>query len=248
MITPKPWPRAALSLALTLALACLLPLNRLAAANAVEKEKRAPPAVRADTALTVSAGLLEGKGQITVNGIPAQPGATVLSGSTIATGADGLAALDLAGSGRVELRPRTTAELVLSPGSVEVTLGAGAITQSVPAGVTGQAKFRGDRVHLAVLRGELVTTTPSGAQVIRAGESLTINAPVAVSSRGETLFTAEATGAATPAPAPQTTGEEQNRIVMFTILGIAIGGVITGIAIEASDDDNDGVGTVSPIR
>ena len=112
------YPRASTSLVLALAIATAFTLRSFAAPEA---SRAAGPAFAQDCTgtLTVSAG------QVTINGNAAQTGATVMSGSAIATGSNGKAIIDLGPAGRVELGENTSITLTCVAGSLAIRSGCG---------------------------------------------------------------------------------------------------------------------------
>jgi hypothetical protein len=106
--------RVALSLLLAAAIINCFSLRSFAAyvaggANVDKKSiKAASPA-----ALALRAGVIVGRGSITVDGNRVESGATVFDGSTIVTGPDAYGWVDDGASGRVELAPGTTVTLSL---------------------------------------------------------------------------------------------------------------------------------------
>lgn len=95
---------------------------------------------------------------VLINGVPAQAGASVPSGSTVSTVADGDALVDLGALGKVLIRPSTVAKLDYGSGSVEVTLlECGSVTHTVPSGVTGRVKTNEPvYTEVVVSRGEVI--------------------------------------------------------------------------------------------
>jgi hypothetical protein len=87
------------------------------------------------------AGVLTASGKVTVNDNLARTGTTVLNGSTVATGGDGIAAIDLGPKGLVEMRTDTTILLTMVGDQVQVDLeNCGVLTQSVPKNLNARVK------------------------------------------------------------------------------------------------------------
>ncbi|HLG14337.1 MAG TPA: hypothetical protein VJH03_07525 [Blastocatellia bacterium] len=135
----------------------------------------------ADEIAQVTSGVLSGKGQITINGNAAQAGATILSGSTIGTGSDGYAVIDLGALGRVELRPNTVIELtftadgihIKSPCNVKVAVTRGQVAVIAPNAETinsGEDKrYEGGAEFNAAIGTDVILDCGSGAGVALAG-------------------------------------------------------------------------------
>src|SRR6266571_2604643 len=112
------YPRAAISVFLATAVATVFTLRSFAT-----PEKRYPPS---DSDYQGCTGALTVKsGQVTINGNPAQTGATVLTGSVIATGSNGKAVIDLATLGRIEVGNNTSISLNCTPALLEITSSCG---------------------------------------------------------------------------------------------------------------------------
>lgn len=136
-------------------------------------------------------GTLNGRGHITINGNDAKPGATILSGNSIATGSNGHATIDLITLGRVDLDPKTGVTSVFTPGLVQSSLDqCGSMTQYLPPGVSGVVRLSDrERTHVAVKVGSPVTVLHGGGQtVVKAGESKTFDNATEVNGQGEVLF------------------------------------------------------------
>lgn len=184
--------RAAISLALTLAVASVFALSSFAASTSREAAPGEPSAGRLDDMSSAPAGKLMGTGHFTIDGEEAQPGASVLSGSTIATGSDGNAVVDLGSLGRIELRPNTTIKVAFANSSVSVSLDhAGSIAQSLPTGVAGQLILQGERARLSVVRGEVEVNSAGNARTLHAGEQGTFNNPAEVITTGDAVLVAD---------------------------------------------------------
>ncbi|HEX8087550.1 MAG TPA: Ig-like domain-containing protein [Blastocatellia bacterium] len=106
--------RIALSLLLTAAVINCFSLRSFAAyvSSGAHVNKKSIEVNGLDT-LAVRAGVLMGRGSITVDGYPVESGATILDGSTIVTGPDGYGWVDNGAFGRVKLGPGTTVTLSL---------------------------------------------------------------------------------------------------------------------------------------
>lgn len=258
--------RAALSLALVLAVAGAFTLKSLAAAS---PDAAPRPAIIVDEPAAAPVGKLTGTGELMIDGAAAQPGATVVSGSRVSTGADGAAVIDLGTLGQVALRPNTTVTITFGAGAVSVKLdGAGAIDASLEAGVTGKVQTAGARLHLR--SGEANLRSASGERFLHAGEAVAMTADAEAVIAGGATFTAESddserrAGAATntstatateggaPAPASTTGAPMPPTHGGITSAGLggvlAMAGVATGVAVGvmAGSNHSSSSATVRP--
>lgn len=223
--------RAAISLALTLAVASVFALSSLAASNSRE----AASAGRLDDLSSAPAGKLMGTGHFTIDGEEAQPGASVLSGSTIATGSDGNAVIDLGSLGRIELRPNTTIKVAFAGNSVSVSLDhAGSMAQSLPTGVAGQLILLGEHARLSVVRGEVEVNSAGNARTLHTGEQSTFNNPAEVITTGDAVLVADRSSAdkheddAAPSHGKYVSGGTAGVIAMAGVATAVTIGVIAG--------------------
>jgi hypothetical protein len=183
-----------MSFALALIIAGIAQLSSAAASNT----SRMATCENSDNWLAIGAlsaptGRLTGTGHFTIDGDEAQPGATVLSGSSVATGSDGDVTIDLASLGQIVLRPETAIRLTLSKSKVEVSLDrAGSIIQLVRAGVTGRLTVQGGNTHLGVSRGEAEVKGGGSTVTLQSGEVMALARMSEVVTKGETLLTAVA--------------------------------------------------------
>ena len=75
---------------------------------------------------------------ITINGLSANTGASVLSGATLETGADQSATVDLGPLGSIEISPNTKVILTFEQGSAKATVVTGCVTLKAEKGTTGE--------------------------------------------------------------------------------------------------------------
>ena len=88
------------------------------------------------------AGVLTAYGNVTVNDNLARTGTTVLNGSSVATGGDGVASIDLGPKGTIELKTDTKILLTLPTEQIEVDLeNCGTLTESVPNDLSAHVKL-----------------------------------------------------------------------------------------------------------
>jgi hypothetical protein len=106
--------RASISIVLAMAIATVFTLRSFAATEVDNFVVDPVLAQDCTGTLTVKAG------QVTINGNAAQTGATVMTGSTIATSSNGKAIIDLGALGRVEVGDNTTVSLTCAGGSIQI--------------------------------------------------------------------------------------------------------------------------------
>jgi hypothetical protein len=75
---------------------------------------------------------------ITINGLSANTGASILSGATIETGADQSATVDLGPLGSLNISPNTKVVLTFEPGNAKATVITGCVTLKAEKGTTGE--------------------------------------------------------------------------------------------------------------
>jgi len=246
MVTSKGKLRAAMSLALTLVVASVFALSSFAASNAREPAPLETSASRLDDMPSAPAGKLTGTGHFTIDGEEAQPGASVLSGSTIATGPESIATIDLGSFGRIELRPNTTIRLAFANNAVSVSLDrAGSIAQSLPAGVMGQLMIRGEHARLKVVRGEVEVKSGGGARTLHSGEDSTFNNAAEATTNGDTVLVADSsTSYKEGGSAPS-----HSKYVSAGAVGvIAMAGVATAVSLGVIYGSNSHSGNSIPPR
>jgi hypothetical protein len=219
--------RAAISLTLALIVTSVFTLSSFAASKRTEwppGKNSVEPAAK--NLLDAPVGKLIGTGRFSIDGEEVPSGATVLSGSKIATGPDGNATIDLGPLGRIELRPNTTITLVLSSNSVQVEMsGEGALAQWLPSGVEGQVRTS-TQVRFLVTRGQAEVKSAQKTRKLSAGEAGTFNEPAEAVASGDAVLIAES-GASKPKAGAGSTGSASSRTVSAGPLGAV---VLTGLA------------------
>lgn len=143
-------------------------------------------------------GTVTGSGHIKINGNHVQSGATVLSGSSVSTGSDGDALIDMGQLGRIKLRPNTSIKLDMTADRYEVTLEectrSTSVNLIVLSGKTALLKVDHDQLtNVAVTLGE-VRARPGadGASetIIKEGESRALDPVDEILANGDADFTA----------------------------------------------------------
>lgn len=106
--------RAAVSVVVMMAVCAVLTLNSFAARELNKSGGDPFPSQDSTGTLTVKSG------RVTINGNSAETGATVLTGSVIATNSNGEAIVDLGALGRVEIGDKTTVTLLCVANFLEI--------------------------------------------------------------------------------------------------------------------------------
>src|SRR5262245_37055760 len=181
--------------------------------------------------VTAPAGVLAGTGTLSLNGISAQSGATVFSGSIITTGHDGIASIDLGPVGRFVVRPRTSVTVTLNPTSATIA-----------------DRAKGARV--SVLRGEVSVTSAGASRVLKAGDDARFAESIEAAMTSDTVFTIQDQGAQkdqgqkdsssqgpanpTPSPSPSPSPKRRTAVIVpwwgWVGLAGAAGGIAAGVA------------------
>lgn len=240
--------KAAISFALALVVASVFTLTSFAASKRSEwppgKNSVAPVG---KNSLDGPTGKLIGTGRLTIDGEEAPSGTTVLSGSTIATGPDGNATIDLGSLGRIELRPNTTITLVLSSNSVQVDMGReGTLAQWLPLGVEGQVRTRSEQVRFSVTRGQVEVKSARSTRNLSAGEAGTFNDPAEAVASGDAMLVAEC-GATNDKAGATSTASPSGGTISAGPVGVAIlVGVAGAVALGVMAGRNDNRKTTLP--
>ncbi|HLF84881.1 MAG TPA: hypothetical protein VI837_11955, partial [Blastocatellia bacterium] len=150
--------RASISIALAMAVATVFTLSSFAAPEVTKAIVDPTLAQDCPGTLTVKAG------QVTINGNAAQTGATVMTGSIIATGANSKAIIDLGALGRVEIGDNTTVTLTCAAGLLQI-------------------RSNCTRTEVEVRKGSLNVTSPT-AETLAAGQKAEYNGGVDATSTG----------------------------------------------------------------
>ena len=158
-------------------------------------------------------------GQVSINGNAAQTGATVMSGSTIATGSNGKAIIDLGAMGRVEVGDNTSVTLTCAGGSLQIRTSC-------------------SRTEVHVRSGSLNVTSPT-AGTLTAGQKQTYNGALDASSTGAIDVEVECEGRKVGG----------GPYVGAGLLGLlALIGLGAAVAIGIGVGDEDGITPSSPIN
>jgi len=106
--------RAAISIVVIMAVCTVFTLNSFATPESINPGGESFPPPDCSGTLTVKSG------QVTINGNAAQTGATILTGSVIATNSNGKAIVDLGALGRIEIGDKTTVTLICAANLLEI--------------------------------------------------------------------------------------------------------------------------------
>jgi hypothetical protein len=236
MGSPKPTIRAVVSLVLAFVVASVFTLSSFAAST-----KKGPTGGNVGgrigkTLLDAPKGRLVGTGRVTIDGDEARSGATVLSGSTIATATDGNAGIDLGSLGRFELQPNTTITLMFTPNSVQVRMNGGGLTAHTLPGVTCRVTLLSTYTKVIVASGEVKVNSAGTDRNLVSGQESRFMQGSEATTMGESVFTAEGdsdrrVAAATHGGGRTVSGGAAGAI---TLAGLA-GGVALGVALGSNN-------------
>lgn len=186
-------------------------------------------------------GELSAKGDVSINGSQAISGLTVFPDSLIATGEKASATISFGRLGRTELAPNSSIRLDFTGSANSISLDAGRVRVSVPAGhkasvTTKDGAVVADASQAAVFAvnmrdGKTLISAEAGRVEFRAGNKIKLI------SAGEELMV----GAANPTP----TVASSRRRALWIFLGLSIAIAITVIALNVGDDEEP---IASPMR
>lgn len=234
---PKPKVRAVMSFVLALAVASVFTFSSFAASTTKERSPGGNAGGRiGKTLLDAPTGRLIGTGRITIDGDEARSGATVLSGSTIATGMDGYARIDLGSLGRFELRPNTTVTLMFAADSVQVSMnGAGLTAHSLSAGC--QVRLLSEHTRLIVSSGQVKVDSAGDARTLNSGQEASVSQGSEARTMGEAVFTAESGDRDRKGTIPTSGGG--HTVSAGPAGAIALAGLAGGVALGVMLGSND---------
>lgn len=205
--------RASISIALAMAVVTLFTLSSFAAPEVSKIAGDRDLTQDCTGTLTVKAG------QVTINGNAPQTGATVMTGSVIATGSNGKAIIDLGALGRVEVGDNTTVTLTCAAGLLEIR--------------TNCAK-----TDVEVRRGTVDVKSPK-AETLAAGKKAKYDGGVDITSAGGVDVKVECAGGKVAA------GTHIGPGLWALLALVAVGGAV---AIGVAVGGNEGAASASPIR
>ena len=192
-----------------------------------------------------ASGELAISGPVTLNGTAAISGATVFSDSTLKTGRNGGATVNLGKLGRVELGPESEMTLRFSEGTVGGNLRAGRAVVNAPAGVgisvvtaDGIAVSDGKQAaaltvdvtcgntRVAASRSDAKVTAGNKVEYVAAGQEVQVGQAAAAASRCTRLSAANQGGMG---------GLSAGAIAALIIAGV--GGAVAGIVAASQSDE-----------
>jgi len=139
------------------------------------------------------AGVLTSQGSVTVNDNRAPTGTTVLYGSEVATGGDGIASIDLGPKGLLEMQTDTKILLTLPAEQIEVELkNCGVFTQSVPNELKAHVKVANPhtvRIYVTVGSVRVRFADRKETTTINQFEDKTLDNVSDVNTAGNAVFT-----------------------------------------------------------
>jgi hypothetical protein len=157
-----------LKAALTGAVTTVFLLSSFAWAQQGKRMTGSPANPAIDKNLLVGSFLLC-NGKVTLNGNKIEAGATVLSGSDIATGSDGEAVIELADVGLVDIKSDSKVTLISLPSMVKLT---------TPC----------EKIGIRVMRGQVEVKTSGKSQTLKSDESGAFNDLIEATAAGTTNF------------------------------------------------------------
>lgn len=184
-----------LSIALTLAVvnAFTLGTSAYAPSEAVSSPRAA--ITQQQPGASGNTGLLNCKGQVTINGNEAKSGSTVVSGNIVASGNGSYASIELGPPlGRIELKSDTTVGATFAPGLImDDLIRCGHMTETVPTGVTVVVRDKSDDTAKVICKaGQLLVKYDGGKEkTLNSGDSKTFDKLEEVDTTGACIFTIE---------------------------------------------------------
>jgi ribosomal 50S subunit-recycling heat shock protein len=203
MKLPTSYVKAFLSLVLAVTVTSVFSLRSFAASE-TKDSLAGPVAQDCSGTLTVKGG------SVTINGNPAQTGATVMTGSVISTGS-GAAVIDMGPAGRVEVGDHTTATIICVGGSIEV-------------------RTNCSKTKVEVKRGQVDVKTPK-VETLPAGKSETYSGGIDATAPAGVDMEVECVGKKA-AGAYASAG----LIGLLALIGV---GAAVAIGVGVSDNDSD---------
>lgn len=219
--------KPALSLIMASAVASVFTISSFAASRPREPTPPPQAAQKHNGILGLPAGRLTGTGHIAIDGNDAQSGVTVLSGSTVATGPDGYAMIDLGSLGRIELQPNTALLVTFSPNRVVTKIaGLGRVSQSLPSGVIGQTTIDSGQARLAVTLGQVEVKSGRDQITLNAGQESPFNSSNEAVASGSAVFAVEQGPARTSSPGDDYISAGKVGVIALLVLAAGATGVV----------------------
>ena len=155
------------------------------------------PTVADSAVRPLFAGMVTGTGELLINEDRIPNTGSIISGSTVSTGPDADAMIDLGALGHIQLRPNTTVKVLFSADSCQIIMErCGSFTQFVPNGVSAQVKLTLPKLaEVSSTRGEVSVAEDAGPQGraaqyrIKAGKRKKIYNASDIAANGESSYT-----------------------------------------------------------
>jgi hypothetical protein len=224
---------------LALTISSVFTLSSFAASNPTKLNGENRNGLKGENLLDLPTGRLVGTGQLMIDGNEAQSGVTVLSGSSVATGPDGNAAIELGTLGRIELEPNTVVTLMFSPNLVLVNISSvGRVVQSLPPGVMAHLNIQREHSRLEVRRGLVEVKSAERVRTLAAGEEGSFDHAAEAISKGDAEFVVE--GSATRASAGNAGTSPNGGYISAGKIGlVALAGTAAAITVGVLSGRND---------
>jgi hypothetical protein len=161
-------------------------------ASSVGRDAIDESAIDAIPVVQLPTGTVTIQGRVNINGHEAKTGATIVSNSTVWTGASSHAQIELGAFGQVEVH--SLSEIVLSMSGNQVTAvmaKCGGVTETVPAGMTGVVTIlqQGLDHKVKVYRGQVTVKYGQGKEkTVSAGDTDKFDDATEVIAQGDALF------------------------------------------------------------
>jgi hypothetical protein len=211
MKLPKGHLRALLSLVLAMTITTLFTLRSYAAIETTSETL----AQDCTGTLTVKSGT------VTVNGNASQTGATIMTGSVVATSGNGNAIIDLGAAGRIEVKGSTTVTITCVGGAVQI-------------------RTNCSKTEIEVRTGQVSVTTPS-TETLEAGKSKDFGGPVEGTLSAGASIEVECEGRKGGAALLVGPG----LVGLLALIGV---GAAVAVGIAVGEGETAGGAPVSPVR
>lgn len=208
-----------------------------------------------DSAPQMLTGELSPVGDVTINGLKAMPGDTVLNGTVLRTGCDGNAVINLGRLGRFELGPGSEMVVNLSENAPGGELRSGTLTVSTPVGIApaimteqGLVTSGGQEVSVFIVdrtmgntrvasrRSDVRLSSGNKMEYISAGQEAAVGTQnPGQGARCARLGAAGGTGAGGGGAIPGVGGVSGGALAALIIAGV---GAVAATAVAVAESDN----------
>jgi len=172
--------------------------------------------------------ITRGNQAITVNGNPATSGATVLSDSSIVTGDQVSATINLGPLGSVEIAPNTKINIKFSDGQIIVTLIEGCLVVRAKQGTYGE---------INASQGKITSNDPTSKEAATLDVCYPPGAPSPIVNQGAAANAGAGASGGTTGGAG---GGGINKALVFTVIVGGAGAVIAAVALGDRGEDPSG--------